>query len=200
MSVCVIHMHWSHFVQHTLGAPPVDSDFPGPSKVYDLSLKWFTDNMITAHTTDTITAQTAKTRIISTYIQQIWHGKIGQIHPILDQADLSFDTYMNCIRYRTMNIPAPVYIMPRSRHKIPYMERRCKFGCLDPADIFHVLLHCPHTTHHIHNTLYPPPTNPIDIFDDKTYDMRIVATVIHNLMTLLHAQSIDNHEQPISQP
>jgi hypothetical protein len=153
------------------------------------------DLMITAHTTGTITAQTAKTRIISTYIQQIWHGKIGQIHPILDQADLSFDTYMNCIRYRTMNIPAPVYIMPRSRHKIPYMERRCKFGCLDPADIFHVLLHCPHTTHHIHNTLYPPPTNPIDIFDDKTYDMRIVATVIHNLMTLLHAQSIDNHEQ-----
>ncbi len=187
----VIHNHWSHFIAHTLNAQtPCDSDYPSPSQILDLSQKWHRDKIITKHSTDSITAPTANTRIISTYIQQIWHGKIGQHHPIFDLTNISFATYMNCIRFRTMNIPAPVYNLPRSQKRTLYAERLCTYGCNAPADIFHIILHCPHTATHTQTKLCPPPALPIDIFNSK-YDMHTTATIISTIMNMLQKKPVD---------
>jgi len=195
----VINKHWSHFITHTLKAtPPTESDHPSPPHILDLSKKWHTDKIITKHTTDNILAPTADTRIISTYIQQIWHGKLEQHHPIFDLANISFATYMNCIRFRTMNIPAPVYTMPRSQKHTPYAERLCTYGCNCPADIFHIILHCPHTATYTQTSLCPPPASPIDIFNPK-YDMHTTANAIHTIMTILQKQPVIT-EHTASQP
>jgi hypothetical protein len=181
---------WASFLTGTLKAPCTDTPDTSslsPAEIDTLATAWFTEQKINPSLHDDLS--NPKHRIISTYLQQIWHGKIGQHHPIFDNKTISFTAYMNCIRFRTMNIPAPVYTLPRKLQKTDFENRKCNFGCTIPADLFHILQHCPHTTKYVQQNLGCIPLAPIDIFDINGFDMHTVAITISEIMRSLQKKS-----------
>jgi Reverse transcriptase (RNA-dependent DNA polymerase) len=129
-----------------------------------------------------------KNRIISSYVQLLWNKKFGCHHPIYDVMGLPYDVYMDVVRFRTLNIPAMVYTIPRLKRATPYSRRLCPFGCKQPADLEHIMLHC-HKTKLAH---VGQQTTILSIFDDHDTDyLHNLAYMIHAIMDTLRQSSID---------
>jgi hypothetical protein len=139
---------------------------------------------LSPHHRDDIHSNACKNRIISSYIQLIWNGKIAKHHPIYDVIGLPLDAYLAVVRFRTLNIRARVYTLPRSDRAIPYSARICPFGCREPADVEHVVLRCSHTRlDSAHNNI-----SAIFANTDAQY-LHQLAIAIHGIMEKLHDAS-----------
>ncbi len=125
-------------VQFTMHNLPHENDLVG-------AMQQKLSTMFMSHASDNIHSDQCKTRIISSYIQLLWNGKLGCHHPIYDVMGMPYDVYLDIVRFRTLNVPAAVYTVPRSNRTIPYSQRLCPFKCGEPADLEHIALRCPQT-------------------------------------------------------
>jgi hypothetical protein len=142
------------------------------------------------HTRDDIHSDhNCKNRIISSYIQLLWNGQFGCHHPIYDIVGVPYDIYMDIVRFRTLNIPAMVYKVPRSNRALPYSRRFCPFGCKQPADLEHVMLHCRTTR----LAIVGHQTTIASIFDSRDIDyLHDLAFTIHAIMEKLRQRTPDH--------
>ena len=149
-------------------------------------------SLLSLHYRDDIHSNTCKNRIISSYIQLIWNGKIAKHHPIYDVIGLPLDAYLAVVRFRTLNIPARVYTLPWVDRAIPYSDRLCPFRCNEPADVEHLILHCSRTRlNFAHNNKISAIFTNIDM----EY-LHQLAIAIHGIMEKLQASLLQNETKP----
>lgn len=141
----IVHV-WMRFLTDQLKLADTTIDtLPDTQQLTSIVQNNYLSPIIAQHASDDLKSDQCKHRIISSYIQLLWHQKLGCHHPIYDTHGLPYDVYMDVLRLRTLNVPAHVYTLPRVKRNIPYSRRLCPFGCHTPADLEHVIEQCPRT-------------------------------------------------------
>lgn len=92
---------------------------------------------------DTPYAATAQHRTTSTYVQDIWHGRVANTHhtrhPFYDTPGITHQQYRAWIRIRTLTLPLPIYNPILHTH--PTCDA-CPLACASRGDLRHWALQC----------------------------------------------------------